>query len=490
MRIAFLSSEVVPFSKTGGLADVSGALPGALCSVGHEVAVVTPYYRSVRERDFPVETVLDALEVPVGLDGETEEVAVHRLMRDGGPLVYFLDHEPSFDRGDLYGEEGEDYEDNCERFALYSRGALEALKAVEFRPDVLHANDWQSALAVIHLSIGRDSDPHFASTRSLFTIHNLGYQGLFDAEQMPETGLPQERFNWQEVEFHGRLNLLKGALVHADALSTVSRRYSEEIQTKEYGAGLDGVLRDRAEHLSGIPNGIDVATWDPATDSHLPANFGPDDPAGKEKCKAALQAEAGLPVGTEPLLVGLVGRLAEQKGIDLLTDIIPELVSRPVQLVVLGTGSPEYEELLEKASAKHPERIRAWIRFDEGLAHRIEAGADVFLMPSRYEPCGLNQMYSMRYGTVPLVRATGGLADTVVDASAATLADGTATGFCFEKARAEDLLEAIDRSLALFGTGEAWARLVRICMTRDFSWGARAREYEELYGRIGRRPAG
>jgi starch synthase len=489
MRIAFLSSEVVPFSKTGGLADVSGALPAALASRGHEVVVVTPFYRCVREKDLKLDTARGSLSVPVGRDGETEPVTVRRLKSASGPTVYFLDHEPSFDREGLYGEDGEDYPDNCARFSLYSRAALEALRALSFRPDVLHANDWQSALAVVHVSVERDDRAFYSDTKTLFTIHNLGYQGLFEAKMMAETGLEDAHFNWQELEFHKRLNLLKGALVHADALSTVSRRYSEEIQTKKYGAGLEGVLAGRADSLHGIPNGIDVDAWNPAADPHLPAHYHWGDLSGKAECKTALQEEAGLPVSPDRLLLGLVGRLAEQKGIDLLTRIVPKLVELEVQLVVLGTGSPEYEEELQKAAKAHPDLIQAWIQFDERLAHLIEAGADVFLMPSRYEPCGLNQMYSMRYGTVPLVRTTGGLADTVVDAGAGSLEDGTATGFCFQKARPEALLDAVERALSMFRTGEVWARLLGICMTRDFSWGARAREYEELYGRIGRKTA-
>ena len=483
MRITYLSSEVVPFSKTGGLADVSGALPVALSAGGHDVVVITPYYRCVRESGTETEVVVEKLEVPVGRAGETATVGIRRATTNGTP-VYFVDHAPSYDRSQLYGEFGEDYEDNCARFALFSRASLAALRAVSFRPDVLHANDWQSALAVVHLNVERDADPFFRDTRSLLTIHNLGYQGLFEAERMEETGLPDARFNMGELEFHDKVSLLKGGIVHADALSTVSRRYSEEIQTEEYGAGLDGVLRDRAGVLYGIPNGVDLDTWSPATDGHIPANFGPDDLSGKDVCKSALQEEAGLLVSREHLLLGLVGRLAEQKGIDLLTERIPEMLERPVQLVVLGTGSAEYEEELTAAAEAAPDRIRAWIRFDERLAHLIEAGSDVFLMPSRYEPCGLNQMYSMSYGTVPLVRSTGGLADTVVDATPEAIEDGTATGIRFEEADPDEHLAAVDRALALFREPDAWARLRRNGMLSDFSWGARAREYEDLYGRI------
>lgn len=478
MRVLFVSSEVAPFSKTGGLADVSGALPAALGRAGVSVRIVTPLYRCVRDGPWQLRP---AGEVQVALRASAgERVAVWEGVLPGDDVaVWFVDHPGSFDRPGLYGESGRDYPDNLERFALFCRAVLEWARACGWVPDVVHCNDWQTALLPAYLRIS--SDPVWVPVGSLLTVHNLAYQGLFPADQYTLLGLPEELYNPRYFEFWGQVNLLKGGLVFADVLSTVSETYAREIQTPELGCGLDGVLRERAADLYGILNGVDYSVWDPRNDHYLPARYGPEDLSGKRVCKAALQQEMRLRTDTGVPLFGMVSRLVEQKGVDLVAACVDRFPAAGAQLVILGTGDPAYEEVLQQAGERHPGWVGVRIGFDERLAHWIEAGCDAFLMPSRYEPSGLNQLYSLRYGTVPVVRRTGGLADSVVDATPEALARGEATGFVFEEYSSAAFWAAVERALAAYRDPGTWRRLVDAGMAADFSWDRAAGRYVELY---------
>jgi starch synthase len=478
VRVLFASSEVAPFSKTGGLADVSGALPQALARLGLEVRVVTPLYRAIREGPWGLARRGEARVASQG--SSVERVALWEgALPGGGPPVWFVDHPGSFDRPGLYGEGGRDYPDNLERFALFCRAVLQWSRTSGWVPDVVHCNDWQTALVPVYLRASGDRlwDP----VASVLTIHNLAYQGLFPAEKFALLGLPEDLFTPRYLEFWGRVNLLKGGLVFADILNTVSETYAREIQSPEFGCGLEGVLRERAQDLHGILNGVDYSVWDPRHDPHIPARYGPEDLSGKATCKAALQREVGLREEPGVPLFGMVSRLVEQKGVDLVAGCVDRFPQAGAQLVLLGTGEPEYEALLREAGERHPGWVAVRIGFDERLAHWIEAGCDAFLMPSRYEPSGLNQLYSLRYGTVPVVRKTGGLADSVVDATPEALARGQATGFVFEEYSPEAFWRAVDRALLAYRDPETWRRLVQAGMAADFSWDRAARRYVDLY---------
>ncbi|MFN3286741.1 MAG: glycogen synthase GlgA, partial [bacterium] len=403
-RVLFVSSEVAPFSTTGGLADVSGALPAALARAGVDVRIVTPLYRSVRQGPWQLRPAGE-VQVALGASAGERVVVWEGGVPGGNVAVWFVDHAASFDRPGLYGESGRDYPDNLERFALFCRATLSWVQVSGWQPDVVHCNDWQTALIPVYLRASPDRawDP----VGCLLTVHNLAYQGLFPAEKYAHLGLPPELYSPRYLEFWGRVNLLKGGLVFADVLSTVSETYAREIQTPELGCGLDGVLRERASDLYGILNGADYSVWDPRNDHYLPARYGPEDLSGKAVCKRALQQETGLRIDAGVPLFGMVSRLVEQKGVDLVAACVDRFPAAGAQLVILGTGDPTYEELLRQAGQRHPGWVAVRIGFDERLAHWIEAGCDAFLMPSRYEPSGLNQLYSLRYGTVPVVRRTG-----------------------------------------------------------------------------------
>lgn len=485
LRILFVSPEAVPFAKTGGLADVAGALPGELGRLGHDVRLVLPRYGAIAGAAHGLKD-WGRLEVPTPSGVISAEVEEGRL--PGSEVsVFAIGHDPLFARPGLYGEAGADYPDNLERFAFFCRAVMELLlafaKASRWTPDVLHAHDWQAALSVVYLKSLYAKRPEFAGLGTLFTVHNLGYQGLFPASAFPKTGLGPDLFTPKTLEFYGQVNLLKGGLVFGDLLNTVSPTYSREIQTPEFGFGLDGVLRERRDRLSGVVNGIDVDTWNPATDPHLKARYSASDLSGKRQCKEALQRELGLPVRDVPLLA-VVSRLTPQKGLDLIAAVLPELVRLDVQVVLLGTGDPPLELQFQSFRMQYPDRIGVRIGFDDALAHAIEAGADMFLMPSRYEPCGLSQLYSLRYGTVPIVRRTGGLADTVVPYTPQTAAEGRATGFAFTEATPEALLTTILLALRIYADRAEWTRLVRAGMATDVSWAKSAREYDTLYRRV------
>ena len=475
MRVVMLAPEVHPYAKTGGLADVLAALPAALNRIGVEVSVCLPAYRTALRALGPLPVIL-RLHAPVSSRMEPAEI----LAVPNAPVPTFLVRaDRFFDRDGLYGVGGRDYDDNAERFAFFCRAALEWLRHASPAPDILHMHDWQTALVPAFLRATADLYPELAAVRAVQTVHNLAFQGRFPSEEWHLLNLDPRHFVPDGLEFFGDINYLKAGLLFADAITTVSPRYAEEIQTPSFGSGLDGVLRMRADRLRGILNGVDDAVWNPASDPFVPAHYDQGDLRGKARCKAALQADLGLAVSPEPALLAVVSRLAEQKGLELLGAVLPGLLkTRAVQFVALGSGDARYEELLVDLAGQFPGQVEVRIGFDEPLAHRIEAGADVFLMPSRFEPCGLNQLYSLRYGTVPVVHATGGLDDTVVEFDAR---EGLGTGFKFTPYTEEAFLAALRRALDTRRDAAAWQRLVTNGMSQDFSWQRAAREYARLY---------
>jgi starch synthase len=496
VRCLYAASEVAGFAKTGGLADVAAALPQALARRGHACAILMPLYRAVRQGPRPLESTGLTFSVPIG--GRPIVGSLWRSALPGSPVPVYLVEQPElFERDDPEQGRGlyqftaadgrsRDYPDNLARFAFFSRAVCEAARLLDLRPEVLHLNEWQTGLAAAYQ---REfyRRPDTDGPRTLFTIHNLAYQGLFPAESYPTTGLPWRLFTFEGLEFYGHLNCLKAGIVYAELVNTVSPTYAREIQTPIYGQGLHGLLAARGRMLSGILNGVDYRVWDPSADPQLPAGY---DSAslveGKAACRRVLLQECGLPQRPGMSLLGMVGRLVEQKGIDLLIEALPALFNRDVQLVMLGEGDPGYHKMLQEMRSNYPERLAVLRTQDERLAHLLCGAADLFLMPSLFEPCGLVQLYAMRFGAVPVVRATGGLADTVTNATEEALAAGTATGFTFGPPAARFFLEAIDRALALFRELPAdWLRLARLCMQHDWSWDHSAAEYEKLYERVG-----
>jgi starch synthase len=489
MNVVFVASEAVPFAKTGGLADVAGALPRAVEALGYSATLFLPCHKSAGTSGRELADTGVRVKIPVGAKLVDASIYSSALPRST-VKVYLIDQPRYFDRDGLYGSDGSDYPDNCERFVFFNRAVLETVRALGLRPDVIHCNDWQTGLIPVYLKTLYGRVPELASTGSLFTIHNLAYLGLFPHWDMVLTGLEWRLFNWRQLEFHGRLCFMKAGLVFADTLSTVSPTYAQEIQTPRFGSGLDGLLRLRQQHLRGIVNGIDTEVWRPEREACLPARYDATTVAeGKARCKAWLQRRAGLAERPEVPLFAQIGRLDPQKGWDLLAQLAEPLLERDVQLVVLGEGQLVYHALIEDLAARHPGKFWAYLGFHEELAHQIYAGADIFLMPSLFEPCGLSQLYSLAHGTVPIVRSTGGLADTVVDTTSATLADGTANGFVFSEPSELAIRQTIERTLALWPDRSTWLRLARTGMRADWSWDRSAREYVQLYAEIATRVA-
>ena len=476
MHIAFAASECVPFSKTGGLADVVGALPRALAALGHQVSVYVPRYRQSKLSD--PQTVVRSITIP--FDDKYRFCSVVTAGTTAGVRLYFVDYPFYFDRDALYGSPAGDYPDNAERFALFSRAVLEASKILGV-PHVFHCHDWQSALIPVMLRTLYAEDPAFHEVATVFTIHNMGYQGLFPPDTLPLLTLPWELLTISKMEFFGQVNFLKGALVLSDYVTTVSKKYSQEIQTTEYGFGLEGVLRNRAATVTGILNGVDYDEWSPQTDKFTVAKYSPQDLSGKLQCKKDLLNTFGIADANSKLpVIGIVSRFAAQKGFDLIAQIMDRLAREEMILLVLGSGDKLYEEMFQRLHKQFPNKIAAKVAFDNAIAHKIEAGADMFLMPSRYEPCGLNQIYSLKYGTVPIVRATGGLDDTIDPWDARS---GKGTGFKFTDYTGEALLATIKQALLAYQDPSSWQTLMRNGMARDFSWGASAREYGKVYDR-------
>lgn len=483
MNILFATAEAVPFAKTGGLGDVCGSLPRELATRGVNPFLVMPGFRQALQSGQPIEPTGVEFEVPIA--GRPIRGAVLKShLPDSQVPVYLIDQPEYYDRPELYREAGADYNDNCERFVFFNRAVLEVIEILEPETDIVHAHDWTSGLAPVYLRTLEGRNVDFGSIASLFTIHNLAYQGAFWHWDMELTGIDWKYFNWQQMEFYGKLNFMKSALVFTDAVSTVSPTYAKEIQHTEHGCGLEGVLQDRSEDLFGVINGCDYSVWNPEIDPHIAMPYSSDNfVGGKAECKRALQEELGLPQRPDVPLISIVGRLADQKGFDLIAPLIPQFAARgAVQWAILGTGEPRYHELLADLAAQYSDQLAVRLEFSNPLAHRLEAGGDLFLMPSRYEPCGLNQMYSLRYGAVPVVRATGGLADTITDATDHALNTGAANGFSFVEYTSDALAATIERALSLYRSPDAWRRLVRTGMEQDWSWGTSAEKYIEVYG--------
>jgi starch synthase len=485
MHIVFAASECVPFAKTGGLADVVGALPPELVKLGHQVTVYLPLYAGVKKH-IEGEWKYAVRSITIPFEHYNRFAGIVDGGKRGGVQYYFVDCPELFDRPGLYGTKAGDYPNNWERFGLFCRAVLEAAKLLGV-PELFHVHDWQAALIPVYLRTVYLPDPVLNGAGVVLTIHNAGYQGWFPPTTTERLLFPWEIFTMDKVEQFDTFNFLKGGVVYSDKLTTVSRKYAEEIQTAEFGEKLESVLRGRAADLRGILNGVDYAQWDPATDGNLAAHFTPEDLSGKLECRADLLHAFGLekiPASTP--VIGIVSRFAVQKGFDFLVEIADRLAERSVVVVALGTGEPAYERFFRDWAFRNQANVAVQIRYDDALAHKVEAGSDLFLMPSLYEPCGLNQIYSLKYGTVPVVRATGGLDDTIEEWDPEK---GTGTGFKFEGLRGAGLLEAIDRGLAAFQDKEGWKRLMRNGMARNYSWEGPAKEYAEVYEEVASRRA-
>jgi len=483
LRILFMASEVEPFAKTGGLADVVAALPAALAALGHDVRIMMPRYRGVDAAAGEMRVIAARLAVPLG-DREVEGQLLETRTSLDVP-VYLLGNDHYYDRPGLYGTPDGDYWDNCERFIFFCRGGLEALSEIRepgggpWQPQVVHCNDWQTGLVPVYLRTLYRDHPSLGRIASVFTIHNLAYQGVFWHYDMPMTGLGWDLFTPAGIEFYGKLNFLKAGLVFADLLTTVSRTYAREIRTPAFGHGLEGVLEERSHDLHGVINGLDHEVWNPAKDPAIPHPYSADDLGGKAACRDALRGELDLEAAPGPV-IGMVTRLVEQKGMDLVLEALPGILSEGCQVALIGSGDPDLEAAFAESARRHPGQVAIHIGYESDLARRVYAGADCLLMPSRYEPCGLSQLIALRYGTVPIVRRTGGLTDSVAEFDPARR---TGTGFAFDPFTVEALLDAIRRAASAYRQPALWKALMRNAMTQDFSWDASAREYVTLYGK-------
>ncbi len=485
LNILFLSSEVVPFAKTGGLADVSFALPQAIKELGHEIRVMMPKYGFISERKFGIHEIIRLREMDIPVGDKLQRGSAKASFIVGQKIkvqIYFLENDFYYNRDGLYvdSKTKTDYPDNDERFIFFCKGVIETLKKLGWRPDIIHCNDWQTALVPVYLKTIYKDDPFLKGIKTILTIHNIGYQGIFPKESFLKSGLPDEIF--PQISHNGNFNFLKAGILYADVITTVSPTYAKEIMTNdEYGAGLSATLRKRKKDVYGILNGVDYSVWSPENDKFIPVPYNIQTIESKYENKKALLKYFGLTYDESIPVVAQISRLAEQKGFDLIAEVIDEMMKLDIQYIVLGTGEPRYEEMLERVKKKYPKKVGVHIGFSEELAHLIEAGADIFLMPSRYEPCGLNQMYSLRYGTVPIVRKTGGLADTVEEFNPKT---GRGTGFLFEKYSGTDLLKALKKALNVYKNKKAWIKLMKNGMMKDFSWNASAKKYVELYEKL------
>lgn len=519
MNILFASSEATPFAKTGGLADVSSALPISLSNAGHNVSVIMPAYAGIDQLGVEIGTTFKTLVIPIGDKTVCGEILKGHFPKTN-TTVYFIRHDGYYHRNGLYNSAGVDFQDNCERFIFFCRGVLEAIRLLDLKIDILHCNDWQTGLIPAYLNLLYKShspfqvdDPtdtilndrserlltptqleqahqYYDHIKTVFTLHNMRHQGRFGRWEMELTGIDWKYFTYDKMEFYNQLNLLKTGIIFSDAITTVSPKYALEIQSEDFGERLQGVLRLRNDVLLGILNGIDLNEWGPTTDIYLDSPYSHYDVTtvfeNKPRCKAALQNECGLPQNADVPLFGIVSRFDHQKGLDLVADVVSDLVQKyGAQFVVLGTGEVELEQRFKYLAQLYPNNVAVLLAFSNKLSHRIEASSDIFLMPSRYEPCGLNQMYSHRYGTLPLVRYTGGLADTVIPASDETIQNGTANGFAFTWATIADLSIALDWAMqCYFHRKEDWKKMVQTAMKQDWSWNRSAKEYLDLYQRL------
>lgn len=475
---------MAPFAKTGGLGDVVGSLAGAVRALGHDVSVFLPRYRSVDIEKWQLETAIDYFELIVGNQLEATRVFLKKL--EDGVKVYFVEHPDYFVREELYGTLVGDYQDNDRRFTYFQRAALKAAEKLKLAPDIVHCHDWQTGLVPVYLKTPEISSAALRKARSVFTIHNLAYQGNFPPDSFPATGLGWDFYKSDLLEFYGKFSFLKGGLVFADAVTTVSERYSREIQTKELGCGMEGVLAARKDSVTGIINGIDPKDWDPATDPDIDVKYDLKDLSGKKLNKAALQKEHNFKVDPSIPLLGFVARLVDQKGLDILVPVLEQLSEQQdVQMVLLGTGEDQYHQVLRDLAKKNKKWFGVHILFDPKMAKRIYAGSDMMLIPSHYEPCGLGQIIGLRFGAIPVVRATGGLADTIQNFEPASQ---KGNGFLFEDYTSEALHTVLLRAVKIFKQEKLWKALTKNAMESDFSWEASAKKYEKLYGSIKRRP--
>lgn len=482
LNILFVSSEVEPFAKTGGLADVSGTLPQVIKDQGHEIRIIMPRYGSISERKFKLHDVirLKDIEVPIGKEKKNANVNSSFIANVKSKVqVYFLANKELYERAGIYvsPDSKKDYVDNDVRFIFFCRGVLETLKRLGWQPDIIHCNDWQTGLIPAYIKTMYNHDPFFKNVKTVFTIHNLAYQGTFPAASFAKTGLPEAEFGKEGVEFYGKLNFMKAGLVYADVITTVSEKYAEEIcSTEEFGCGLEGVLQKRKSHLHGIINGIDYSIWNPETDELIVKRYDLRTLEGKQENKKELLAKFGLAYKENVPLVGIISRLVDQKGLDLIKEIADDFMKLDVQFVMLAAGEKRYQDYFESLHKKYAAKMGLFIGYNDELAHLIEAGCDMYLMPSRYEPCGLNQLYSLKYGTVPIVRATGGLDDTIHDVES-----GNGNGFKFKKYDAKELFKTIQRALKMYHDAAAWKKIMKNGMQQDFSWESSAKKYTNLY---------
>jgi len=477
MKILFISPEVVPFAKTGGLADVAGTLPKAIRKLGHDIRIFMPRYKKVDPEKWGLKLAVQGMEVELGARKETVDIYEARL--PGSDLiVYFVESKHFAEREELYMVKGKDYPDNFEAFLVFCKAAIPFLKKIDWRPDIIHGSDWQSGTLILYLHELRKSDPFFKRTASVFSVHNIAFQGIFPKEKFALMNLPDTYLSEAGLGYWGKLSFIKAGFVYADVINSVSETYSKEIQTKEYGYGMEEILRKRSGDVYGIVNGLDYELWNPATDKNIIKRYSRMTLSLKLQNKLALQKEMKLPAEKEIPLIGMVSRLDVQKGFDILAEAIEEIMQLECQLVILGTGDPKYHELLTDMKHKYSKHIGIKLGFDAPLAQRIYAGSDMFLMPSKYEPCGLGQLISFKYGTIPVARKTGGLADTVHDFDAGT---GEGNGFVFEEYSSTALLDAIKRAIEVYKNKSAWKELQEKVMEYDYSWDASAKKYISLY---------
>lgn len=474
MNILLASAEVAPFAKTGGLGDMAEILPQSLNGLGEKCAVVTPLYRLVRKNGYSPDMVKKDIPLKIGGKDYTFDLSV---INHKGTEYYFVGNDSLYDRENLYGTPQGDYSDNIIRYGLFSRAVLEIARYLG-KQDIIHCNDWHTGLVPFYLKTMYKDDEFFKGTKVLYTIHNIAYQGLFPKEMLPVVDIPKEHFTPKGVEFYDKISFMKTGIAYSDAISTVSEGYSREMLTKEFGCGLDGLLKSRGDDIYGILNGADYATWNPTTDEFIIKNYDEDTLGNKIECKKDLLKEFGIPFNEEAPLIGMITRLAEQKGVDLVVQDLEDILALGANFIILGTGDERYNKLFENLDKKYKGRAGAKVTFNNPLAHKIEAGSDIFLMPSRYEPCGLNQMYSLKYATIPVVRGTGGLEDTIEDFDPHTK---KGNGFKFKRASGPDMLEAIKRAVDVFKDKATWKSLMKSAMKYDFSWKASAKRYIKLY---------
>ncbi len=476
LNITFISSEATPFAKTGGMADVCGALPIELEKLGLELILVMPYYKQVAQtKPKPRKT---RHSVTVRIAGKEIKGDVYSRKITDHFRAYFIDNPDFFARQELYGTPHGDFPDNAQRFGFFCKAALNLLPALAFQPDIIHVHDWQTALVPFLLKTERRNDTFYSRTKTVLSIHNLAYQGLFDKTVLHGLNISRDWFTPKGMEFYGKVNFLKAGLITADNISTVSKKYSLEMQTPEYGCGLDGVLKEQGGHIQGILNGVDYSEWHPQRDKYIVKDYSLDDMSGKMDCRHNLLQEYNLTAKDDTPIIGIISRLADQKGFDILAKAMPSLAEMDLRILLLGTGENKYHSLFKKMQKKYHEHLGVRLAFNNSLAHKIEAGSDLFLMPSRYEPCGLNQIYSLKYGTIPIVRATGGLDDTIENFNPET---GTGNGFKFKEYSSRALIAKVKEALDMYRHKDYWQKLVINAMGQDFSWPNSARKYVKLY---------